>query len=281
MLNPSTVLVAELSSEPLQKRTGISGGALAGINKLDDGKMFRVLAYRIVEGVTPASYTYHTHKDYTVGKKGEPLMLDNSKETQLCYRRYQSVRHLVILPRKQAQCCPILPAFGKINDNKMSTKSFEIPLNGGETQLLEEIPFKLVPGTRKNLTLRFENCMLRLASDGATNAEARTFMCHNLGADTSKGPFSSSADIHGDKYQWGRNKHCPYQKEDRTLQSRMVELYDQQYGICTKEPLGTWVSGSYDAGVLFMIDRPETKRWEYLSPEAGERQAYMAGYIQG
>lgn len=73
ILDPSTVLTAELSSEPLQKRAGIStsGSDAAGI-PLKNGSMFRVIAYR-------GNGQYHTHQDYIVGTKGLPLMLDNSK----------------------------------------------------------------------------------------------------------------------------------------------------------------------------------------------------------
>jgi len=39
-------------------------------------------------------------------------------------------------------------------------------------------------------------------------------MCHNLGADYTKDPFVPSADIHGDKYQWGYKNPIIKQKDD-------------------------------------------------------------------
>ncbi|KUY27504.1 FISUMP domain-containing protein [Elizabethkingia ursingii] len=44
----------------------------------------------------------------------------------------------------------------------------------------------------------------------------REFMCHNLGADYSKDPFTPSASIHGSKYQWSGRE--------------LSQLMDQQYG---------------------------------------------------
>jgi len=40
-------------------------------------------------------------------------------------------------------------------------------------------------------------------------------MCHNLGADYSLDPFTPSADIHGDKYQWGHKNPVVKQKDDK------------------------------------------------------------------
>ncbi|KAF5291731.1 hypothetical protein FQR65_LT20413 [Abscondita terminalis] len=80
MADPSTVVISELSSEPQKKNRTASGGVLdAAGDSLVAGTAFRVLLSR-VGTTTPASYTYHIHKDYIVGTKGEPLMLDNSKE---------------------------------------------------------------------------------------------------------------------------------------------------------------------------------------------------------
>ncbi|KAF5280750.1 hypothetical protein FQR65_LT14993 [Abscondita terminalis] len=81
MLDPSTFITAKVSSEPIQKKADISGATPDAVKEtLQNGDMFRVLAFRRSGTTTPAVYTFHNFKDYTVGVAGEPLMLDNSKE---------------------------------------------------------------------------------------------------------------------------------------------------------------------------------------------------------
>jgi uncharacterized protein (TIGR02145 family) len=40
-------------------------------------------------------------------------------------------------------------------------------------------------------------------------------MCHNLGADETKDPFTPSAEIHGAKYKWGVNRPALTQAQDQ------------------------------------------------------------------
>jgi len=46
------------------------------------------------------------------------------------------------------------------------------------------------------------------------NKNWKQFMCHNLGADYNLDPFTPSANIHGDKYQWGYSYPIVKQKDD-------------------------------------------------------------------
>ncbi|MEN5132552.1 hypothetical protein [Elizabethkingia anophelis] len=71
---------------------------------------------------------------------------------------------------------------------------------GGTTTDINVGGFNITPGNKSNLTINISKCGAYLSADTSVWKE---FMCHNLGADTSKDPFSPSAAIQGAKYQWG------------------------------------------------------------------------------
>jgi len=74
------------------------------------------------------------------------------------------------------------------------------------------IPLKnLKQGNIKTFRIKLKRCG---AYFGGNKTNWRQFMCHNLGADYSKDPFVPSADIHGDKYQWGYKTPIIKQKDD-------------------------------------------------------------------
>jgi len=65
---------------------------------------------------------------------------------------------------------------------------------------------------KHDFTIKLAGCGAYL---GANNTNWRQFMCHNLGADYSLDPFTPSANIHGDKYQWGNKNPIILQKDDK------------------------------------------------------------------
>nr|WP_199162110.1 hypothetical protein [Elizabethkingia sp. ASV34] len=70
--------------------------------------------------------------------------------------------------------------------------------------------FKITPGYKNNLTINLKKCGAYIDSN-----VWKEFMCHNLGADTSKDPFTPDASIHGDKYQWGKKTPALTQAADQ------------------------------------------------------------------
>jgi len=66
-------------------------------------------------------------------------------------------------------------------------------------------------GSRKEFEIRLARCGAYL---GPNNTEWRQFMCHNLGADYGRDPFTPNENIHGDKYQWGYKEPTVKQKDD-------------------------------------------------------------------
>jgi len=66
-------------------------------------------------------------------------------------------------------------------------------------------------GHKKTYNLKFQSCGAYL---GPNETDWGQFMCHNLGADYSLDPFTPSANIHGDKYQWGHQNPIVKQKDD-------------------------------------------------------------------
>lgn len=324
LLDPSTVVTTELSQEPVQKYSGTTRAGLdsAG-NPLANGTMFRVIAYR-------ENGQYHIHQDYTVGTKGLPLMLDNSKpytiiaysfgtsvlpvisstetgnlsSAQTTYGQgntdfmFQSlsltpkdaettlnlilehritqllsatVNTVAIAPLNSITSASLgpnystgtislsnkgyitgtdtaplsvaLPSFSRVDDYNMKINNLNLYINGGggeysdgvgrglftttitignELKTIKDIPFKLTPGARKNLTIKFEKCLVLIAG------KPRAFMCHNLGADTSVNPYVPSAQIQGAKYQWGNKTPVLTQQQDLDIQGK-VPNWPQTY----------------------------------------------------
>jgi len=90
--------------------------------------------------------------------------------------------------------------------------SLELKIKG----LVETIKTNLVlrdlkQGFINTYRIKLKRCGAYL---GANKTNWRQFMCHNLGADYSKNPFTPSADIHGDKYQWGYKTPIIKQEDD-------------------------------------------------------------------
>ncbi|MEN5132550.1 FISUMP domain-containing protein [Elizabethkingia anophelis] len=84
--------------------------------------------------------------------------------------------------------------------NAMGRFSADVSI-GGVTKTID-LPnsFKITPGNKSTLTINLRKCGAFL---GPGNSNWIDFMCHNLGADTSKDPFVPAAAVHGAKYQWG------------------------------------------------------------------------------
>jgi len=66
-------------------------------------------------------------------------------------------------------------------------------------------------GYRQEYNIKLARCGAYL---GPNNTEWRQFMCHNLGADYDRDPFTPNENIHGDKYQWGYSYPIVKQRDD-------------------------------------------------------------------
>jgi len=69
----------------------------------------------------------------------------------------------------------------------------------------------LKPGYKHVIRVKIKRCGAYL---GPNKTNWRQFMCHNLGANYNLDPFVPSANIHGDKYQWGYKDPYIKQKDD-------------------------------------------------------------------
>jgi len=69
----------------------------------------------------------------------------------------------------------------------------------------------LKPGYKHVIRVKIKRCGAYL---GPNKTNWRQFMCHNLGANYNLDPFVPSANIHGDKYQWGYKTPYIKQKDD-------------------------------------------------------------------
>jgi len=90
---------------------------------------------------------------------------------------------------------------------------------------------------KQTIRIKLRRCGAYLRPDMMT--DWRQFMCHNLGVDYNLDPFTPSADIHGDKYQWGYKTPIIKQKDD-VYQSGPVPGWN------TIEKTNTWDNGIDD-----------------------------------
>ncbi|WP_407481976.1 FISUMP domain-containing protein [Elizabethkingia meningoseptica] len=97
------------------------------------------------------------------------------------------------------------PVFINSDTAGNKTGSFSADITLGSTTVTKNLAntFKITPGYKSNLTINIEKC------GAMVNGVWRTFMCHNLGADTTADPFIPVAAIHGAKYQWGVQTGTP------------------------------------------------------------------------
>lgn len=87
-----------------------------------------------------------------------------------------------------------------------------------------DAPFQIKPGYKTNLNIvqgRFG------ANIGGID---RLFMCHNLGADFSKDPFTAAAEIHGAKSVWGVKDPGLTQKEDQDTRNTSSKTFNSSPG---------------------------------------------------
>jgi len=66
-------------------------------------------------------------------------------------------------------------------------------------------------GARQTFRIKLRGCGIYL---GPNKTNWKHFMCHNLGADYIRDPFTPSEKIHGDKYQWGMKRPIVKQEDD-------------------------------------------------------------------
>ncbi|AJW65184.1 Fibrobacter succinogenes major domain (Fib_succ_major) [Elizabethkingia miricola] len=94
------------------------------------------------------------------------------------------------------------PVFVNADTGGAATGGFSANITIGGVSKTINLPnsFKITPGNKSNLTIKLNKCGVYL---GAGNTQWSDFMCYNLGADQSIDPFTASAIVHGDKYQWG------------------------------------------------------------------------------
>lgn len=84
LISPSLFLEAEMSSVGIEAQASSNKNALAVVdgNQIETGVMFRVIAYFTSSG------SYQIHKDYIIGQKAEPLMLDAGKSYTIIVYSY-------------------------------------------------------------------------------------------------------------------------------------------------------------------------------------------------
>ncbi|WP_407484741.1 FISUMP domain-containing protein [Elizabethkingia miricola] len=95
------------------------------------------------------------------------------------------------------------PVLVNADTGGLTTGSFSADIKiGGVTNTIN-VPnaFAIRPGWKRNLNITLaKKCGAYVAS-----GVWKDFMCHNLGADTSKDPFTPSASIMGALYEWGKS----------------------------------------------------------------------------
>jgi len=100
----------------------------------------------------------------------------------------------------------------------------------GEDGLYIPFVLKLKYNYKQTFRIKLRRCGAYL---GPNKTNWRQFMCHNLGADYSKDPFTPSEDIQGDKYQWGHYYSIIWGEKD-VYQSNPVPDWN------TEERRDTW-----------------------------------------
>jgi len=166
---------------------------------------------------------------------------------------YSNKIHLKNGTKKLSKLIEKNTVFEDVNNTILSNKIENIALLPKDMNNLEfsmELKIKGLTETIKtNLVLRnlkqgfINTYRIKLKRCGAylgpNKTNWRQFMCHNLGADYSKNPFTPNVDIHGDKYQWGYKIPIIKQEDD-------IYQIDPVPGWNTVEKTNTWNRGIYD-----------------------------------
>ncbi|GJN62825.1 hypothetical protein [Elizabethkingia anophelis] len=82
-------------------------------------------------------------------------------------------------------------------------------INGSPLSRNVNAPFLIKPGYKTTLNIVQGRCGANI------NGVDKFFMCHNLGADYTKDPFTAAAEIHGGRIVWGNATLSLTQKEDQ------------------------------------------------------------------
>ncbi|UKY86321.1 hypothetical protein [Elizabethkingia anophelis] len=82
-------------------------------------------------------------------------------------------------------------------------------INGSPLTRNVDAPFLIKPGYKTTLNIVQAKCGANI------NGVDKFFMCHNLGADYTKDPFTAAAEIHGGRIVWGNATLSLTQKEDQ------------------------------------------------------------------
>ncbi|RLJ30689.1 uncharacterized protein (TIGR02145 family) [Chryseobacterium sp. 7] len=114
-----------------------------------------------------------------------------------------------------------------------------LKLTPGTTMVLATLPFSINGDPAVgNIILNIVTCG---AFMGPGNTDFKSFMCHNLGADTDQNPFVPAAAIHGGKYQWGSNGQAAQEGNrwisQATDQANSGTITEWNTSIL---PVGTW-----------------------------------------
>jgi len=142
------------------------------------------------------------------------------------------------------------------------------------------IPMRnLKPGHKQVFKVKLKRCGAYL---GPNKTNWHQFMCHNLGANYSKPPFTLSGDIIGDKYQWGHNR--PILKQGDTSipyywnRSFVEADYSWDYGRNDPCPTGYRVPTKEEwANVIRYNAITKIGSW----PSSGPGENYLAGVMIG
>ena len=132
MVNPSNVIIAELSSS----LDGVGTSANASLNMrpvaavsgnpLTSGMKFRVIAYR-------SNGNYHTHQDYTVGQTAVPMMLDNGAGYNIVVYSYGTASLPAISSGEQNNISSASVNYDDANRDFMYQKISYTPVNDNNT----------------------------------------------------------------------------------------------------------------------------------------------------
>ncbi|MDV4140846.1 hypothetical protein CMT31_05590 [Elizabethkingia anophelis] len=133
------------------------------------------------------------------------------------------------------------PVFINADTGGFATGGFLTNITIGGVSKTINLPnsFKITPGNKSNLTINLNKCGVYL---GAGNTQWNDFMCYNLGADQSMDPFTASALVHGDKYQWGaQTGETGYYYSQSDDQSNSGAILDWN---TVGKPNGSWSDSS-------------------------------------
>jgi len=97
-------------------------------------------------------------------------------------------------------------------------------INGNALSRNVDAPFLIKPGYKTTLKIVQGKCGANI------NGTDRFFMCHNLGADYSKDPFTAAAEIHGAKSVWGVKDPSLTQQEDQSTKNGNSKTFSSSPG---------------------------------------------------